>query len=130
LDKTPAPGNIIQYRITYKNISSGGGSNSPILNAGNIVLTEDGVIGGAAGNNWALDTDSNGQIDTSNVIGTAVDSGTSTITFFSGNPSTTLLPSEQTGSTAATDVTKYVNTVTGTVIPGASRTFSFQRRLN
>ncbi len=130
LPKTPSAGNIIEYQITYRNISTGGGSNSPILNAGNIVLTEDGVLGGVGGNNWALDGNSNGQIDTSNVIGTANDSGVSTITFFSGIPSTTLLVSEQTGTTAATDVTKYVNTVTGTVIPGASRTFGFQRRLN
>ncbi|WP_434684083.1 beta strand repeat-containing protein [Pseudanabaena minima] len=127
--KTPAPGNIIEYRITYRNISSGGGSNSVLLNASSIVITEDGVIGGATGNNWALDSDNNGQIDTSNIVGSAVDSGASTITFFSGNPSTTS-SGDQTGLTAATDVTRYVNTVTGTVIPGASRTFSFQRRLN
>ena len=42
--KKPAPGNIIEYRITYKNISSPQvGTGNVILNADKIVITEDGT---------------------------------------------------------------------------------------
>ncbi|MFM6349850.1 MAG: hypothetical protein ACKPFK_32640, partial [Dolichospermum sp.] len=70
----------------------------------------------------------NGVIDTSNVVGSAKDSGASTITFFNGIPA--VLGGDITGLTAATDVTKYVNTVTGLVPPQTTRTFTFQRKLN
>ncbi len=125
--KKPAPGNILEYRITYNNISEAqSGTGNIVLTAANVVINEDGTAGG---NNWALDNDANGQIDTSNIIGTAADSGTSTITFFSGNPATTS-GNDQTGTTVTTDVTKYVDTVTGSVAPGQSRTFGFQRKVN
>lgn len=125
--KRPAPGNILEYRITYNNISEAqSGTGNIILNAANVVISEDGTTGG---NNWALDNDANGQIDTSNVISSAADSGAATITFFSGNPATTSA-GDQTGTTVTTDVTKYVDAVTGTVAPGQSRTFGFQRKVN
>ncbi|MFN5751655.1 MAG: hypothetical protein ACK47G_04110, partial [Pseudanabaena sp.] len=125
--KRPAPGNIIEYRITYKNISESiSGTGNVILNADNVVITEDGTAGT---NNWAIDNPpTNGVIDTSNVVGSAKDSGASTITFFNGIPA--VLGSDITGLTAATDVTKYVNTVTGVVPPQTTRTFTFQRKLN
>lgn len=125
--KKPAPGNIIEYRITYKNISESiSGTGNVILNADNVVITEDGTAGT---NNWAIDNPpTNGVIDTSNVVGSAKDSGASTITFFNGIPA--VLGSDITGLTAATDVTKYVNTVTGVVPPQTTRTFTFQRKLN
>ncbi len=122
------PGRYIDYLITYTNISSANaGTNNVILNAGSVVITEDGTT---APNNWALDQDGNGIIDTSNVVGTAVDSGAgATITFFSGNPATT--PSgDQTGTTAGTDVTKYVDTIAGTIAPGVSRSFKYRRKFN
>ncbi len=128
--KKPAPGNILEYRITYSNISDAqSGTGNIILTATKVVVTEDGTIGGTGGNNWALDNDANGQIDTSNVVGTAADSGAATITFFSGNPASTTAI-DQTGTTVTTDVSKYVDTVTGTVAPGVSRTFGFQRKVN
>jgi hypothetical protein len=132
-DKKPAPGNILEYRITYTNISEAqAGTGNLILNASKVVIVEDGTLSTALGdkkNNWALDNDGNGQIDTSNVTGSAADSGASTITFFSGKPATTS-GADQTGTTVTTDVTKYVNTVTGMVAPGQSRTFGFKRKVN
>ncbi|AKG20365.1 beta strand repeat-containing protein [Calothrix sp. 336/3] len=125
--KTPSPGNIIEYRIRYKNISDPqAGNGNVILNADKVVITEDGVSGG---NNWALDNDSDTKIDTSNVVGSAQDSGTANIQFFAGNPATATT-ADQTGTTANTDVTKYINTVTGIVPPGTERTFTFQRKMN
>lgn len=119
--RTPAPGNIIEYQIRYTNISNPqAGVGNVILNAGKVVITEDGTL---APNNWALDNDSNGIIDTSNITNPqAADSASGTIQFLpSGN---------QSGSTPATDVTKYVNTANGNVIPQEQRTFTFQRRVN
>lgn len=127
--RNPAPGNIIEYQIRYKNISDAqAGTGNVILNANKVVITEDGTVG-AAGNNWALDNDNNTQIDTSNIVGSAKDSGASTIQFFSGNPATTS-GIDQTGTTANTDVSKYINTPTGQVAPGVQRTFTFQRKIN
>ncbi|MBE9004184.1 hypothetical protein IQ259_03850 [Fortiea sp. LEGE XX443] len=125
--KTPAPGNIIEYVIQYRNISEpqpANGSNNVILNAGNVVITEDGTV---LPNNWARDNDNNSVIDTSHVVDSA--QGTGTINFFSGNPATTAATNQTSGTTAATDVTRYVNNV-GTVAPNISGTFIFQRKVN
>ncbi len=138
--KTGVTGNIIEYRLTYTNISTGSaGTGNRILNASNIVITEDGTTydsGSPAGNSWALDLDNaDGDsnpttgIDTSNVPGSATDSAGGTITFFSGKPATTPT-SDISGTTAATDVTRYVNTVRGPLGPGQSGIFTFQRRVN
>jgi hypothetical protein len=64
--KTPAPGNIIEYPITYTNISTpqSGSNNNATLNILGIVLTEDGT---SSSNNWARDNDNNGVIDTNHV---------------------------------------------------------------
>jgi len=123
---SPVPGNIIEYQIQYSNISEPqSGNGNIILNASNVVINENGVT---APNNWALDNDSNGQIDTSNIIGSATDPN-GTIQFFNGNPATTS-GSDQTGTTVNTDVTRYVNSVTGQVAPGQQRTFTFRRKVN
>jgi hypothetical protein len=131
--KTPAPGNIIEYRITYNNISEAqAGTGNILLNANNVKVVEDGTLSTALGdnkNNWALDNDGDGKIDTSNVVGSARDSGASTITFFSGNPAVSA-GADQTGTTVSTDVSKYINTVTGILTPGEVRTFTFQRKMN
>ncbi|MEH2423289.1 MAG: hypothetical protein V7K48_20970 [Nostoc sp.] len=125
--KKAAPANIIEYRITYKNISTPQvGSGNVILNADKIVIAEDGT---QAPNNWAKDNDNNNQIDTSNIVSSAKDSGTSTIQFFSGNPATNS-GNDQTGTTTNTDVTKYIDAVTGQVAPTVQRTFTFQRKVN
>jgi hypothetical protein len=125
--RNPASGNIIEYQIRYQNISDAqAGTGNVILNADKVVITEDGT---QVPNNWALDNDVSGQIDTSNIVGSATDSGASTIQFFSGNPATS--PGiDQTGTTVNTDITKYVNTTTGQVAPGIARTFTFQRKVN
>ncbi|MGV0105103.1 DUF11 domain-containing protein [Nostoc sp. DSM 114160] len=125
--KKPSPGNIIEYQIQYTNISDPqSGTGNVILNANKVVITEDGT---KSPNNWALDNDASGQIDTSNIVGSAKDSGSATIQFFSGNPATNS-GIDQTGTTANTDVAKYIDTVTGTIAPGIQRTFTFQRKVN
>jgi hypothetical protein len=138
--KSPAPGNIIEYRVTYTNIANdptGAGIGNVILNAANTTITEDGTIG-SGGNNWALDNAAPaGVIDTSNVASSATDPRVgAVITFFSGagpNPNGAATTTTS-GTTQATDVTKYVDTV-GTVGPATTDatpngTFTFQRKLN
>ena len=122
--RTPYPGNIIQYEIRYKNISTaqGTGTDNVILQAQNVVITEDGTLSTVPGdgkNNWAKDNDGDGIIDTSNVIGTA----TAITTTFTPN-------GDISGATPATDVTKYVNSATTSIAPQTSGTFTFQRKLN
>ncbi|MCC5668807.1 hypothetical protein LC653_34385 [Nostoc sp. CHAB 5784] len=131
--RNPAPGNIIEYQIRYTNISDAqAGTGNVILNADKVVITEDGTLSTAPNdgkNNWALDNDNNTQIDTSNIVGSAKDSGASTIQFFTGAPATNS-GIDQTGTTVNSDVTKYVNTATGQIAPGVQRTFTFQRKVN
>ncbi|NJL10803.1 MAG: hypothetical protein HC908_13285, partial [Calothrix sp. SM1_7_51] len=129
--KKPAPGNIVEYRIRYKNISEAqAGSKNVLLEADKVVILEDGTTAASGGvNNWAMDNDKDGRIDTSNIVGSAKDSGASTIQFYSGQPANNLAI-DQTGTTATTDVSKYVNTVNGKVAPGEERTFTFQRKVN
>ena len=106
--KTPAPGNIILYQITYSNISTpASGTGNVILNANNIVITEDGAAGT---NNWATTT--------FNVANTAADATAgAVITFFNGAAATT---------TADVNVTRYLDSIP-TLAPGANGTFTFQR---
>ncbi|MBW4476487.1 MAG: hypothetical protein KME54_06345 [Tolypothrix brevis GSE-NOS-MK-07-07A] len=131
--KKPAPGNIIEYQISYSNISEAqSGTGNVTLKADKVVIVEDGTLSTAAGdgkNNWAKDNDTSGQIDTSNIVGTAQDTGASTIQFYSG-ASGANSAIDQTGTTVDTDVSKYVNTVTGSVAPGETRKFVFQRKVN
>jgi hypothetical protein len=129
--RTPASGNIIEYQIRYRNVSEPqSGTGNIVLNAGKVVITEDGTTwDGTKGNNWALDNDNNNIIDTSHVVGSARDSGAATINFFSGKPAITIA-GDQTGTTVNNDVTKYVDTVTDSVTPGQERTFTFQRKVN
>lgn len=127
--KTPAPGNRVEYQITYTNISSvpATGSGSLGLNANNIVITENGTV---LPNNWGRDSDAAGtpgfgQIDTLNVPGTAIESGGIVPAYFTGT----------TGSTPSGDVanvTGYtVNTGAAPVLgPSQFRTFRFQRQID
>nr|WP_293833027.1 hypothetical protein [uncultured Arsenicibacter sp.] len=125
--KKPAPGNIIRYEISYQNISEPASSSGNVtLSANKVVLTE---AGNAGANNWAADNDNDGKPDTRHSLSTAL-SSSATIQYFSGSPATNLLGSEQSGTTAATDVTKYVFTQTGNVDPGVTLTFSFNRIVN
>jgi hypothetical protein len=138
--KTPASGNILEFRFTYTNISIGGGPENITLTARNIVINEEGTTfnetTNPSGNNWALDNDNSDRdnnlgtgIDTSHIVGSAVDSTGGQITFFTGRPATTSTP-EITGNSVNNDVTRYVNTIPGPIPPGASGTFRFQRRVN
>ncbi|MGA7936238.1 MAG: hypothetical protein WCA35_21975 [Kovacikia sp.] len=113
------PGRFIEYRITYTNISIAPvGAGNVTLNAGNVVITEDGTVGT---NTWAKDNDSNGTIDTSNVVGSTT-AQFGTIAY---------IPSgDQSGTTQATDVTRYTNTLGISIQPGASGTFIFRRKIN
>ncbi|NJL09695.1 MAG: hypothetical protein HC908_04265, partial [Calothrix sp. SM1_7_51] len=49
LSPAATPGRIIEYRITYRNISTSGGTNSVTLPANTLVITENGTTGG---NTW------------------------------------------------------------------------------
>ncbi|MBW4671543.1 MAG: hypothetical protein KME60_29985 [Cyanomargarita calcarea GSE-NOS-MK-12-04C] len=115
--KKPAPGNIIEYQIKYKNISDAapsGGSGNVILEASKVKITEDGATGG---NNWAQYT--------TNVPGTAKDSvpAKATVTFFN---------SAGVAGLDDSTVSKYEDTLnTGEKLaPQEERTFGFQRKVN
>lgn len=110
-NKTPAPGNIIEYVITYRNISTAAsGSGNVVLNANNITITEDGAV---LPNNWATFT--------TNVISSAVDATAgAVITYFvNGTVSATTDPA----------ITRYIDKVP-TLAPAGFGTFTFQRKVN
>jgi hypothetical protein len=114
-DKTPAPGNIIEYRITYTNIStpaSSAVSGSVLLNANSLVINENGV---AAPNNWATTT--------THEAGTVAEPGT-TVNYFNGASNL-----GDADPTSGQSVTRYVNTV-GTLTGGDTGAFSFRRKIN
>jgi hypothetical protein len=93
------PGAIIEYVITYQNISSAGGANSSGLTANGFVITED---GSAVPNNWATDSD--------HVAGAAQDSRGGAIT------------GDIAGSNLLTDSVP-------PLAPGQSGTFKFRRTI-
>ena len=131
LPTQPGPGDTLEYRITYENIATpatGSGTGNTLLPARNVVVRDNGLGDdpNAGNNNWALDNDANGAIDTSHVTNGAT-AQVGTIQFFNGDPAA--LGTQQTGTTAATDVTEYINNV-GIVNPGNTGTFTFQRKIN
>jgi hypothetical protein len=107
LSAAAIPGRIIEYRITYTNVSSSGGTgtNNALLPANNLVITEN----GSAGNTWGtttFDPKYPGQ-----PLGSAIDPlGTITIT---GTP---------------TNITEYVSKVTQ-VLPQGTGSLTFQRQI-
>jgi hypothetical protein len=117
--KKPGIGNIIEYRITYTNISSAPiGSNNATLNATGIIITEN---GNSTNNNWAKDNDSNGKVDTSHVFATATDPD-GIVTYLNlVNPVTDAI---------GVDITTYLDAIAGPLQPGQSGTFIFQRKVN
>jgi hypothetical protein len=126
-NKNPAAGNVIEFRITYTNISEAQvGAGNAILKAANLAIVEDGT----STNTWAKDSDNNGIIDTSNVLSSAINIGTtSTIELYKGTNGLAST-SDQSGTTANDDVTKYIDKVTTVIDPGTGGSFSFQRKLN
>ncbi|MGB3693320.1 MAG: hypothetical protein WBG70_04765 [Spirulinaceae cyanobacterium] len=121
-DNPPAPGNIIEYTVTYSNISTpGGGVGNIGLNASTVIITEDGADV-AIDNNWALDNDSNGETDTSHVVGQASDDNGGVVAYFDLGGGSVL-------DAVGVDITKYIDTISN-VAPGVSGEFSFQRKVN
>ena len=108
LSAKPKPGQFIQYRVKYNNISTpngGSGSNNSLLNAGGLKIVEDGTV---SPNNWAATT--------THGVNSAVDSKGGTITYSGGT------------SNSDAAVTGYnVNLGTATVAPGESGNFTFLR---
>ncbi|MBW4600101.1 MAG: hypothetical protein KME29_10960 [Calothrix sp. FI2-JRJ7] len=106
LGAAATPGRIIEYQITYTNISTTGGSNSVILPANNLVITED----GDAGNNTWFAKTTDPTYPTAGGNGSAVGAGTINVTVTSG------------------DIEIYTNTIE-TVAPQGNGTFTFRRKI-
>lgn len=110
LSTAATPGRIIEYRITYKNISTSGGTNSVTLPANNLVITEDGSAGT---NNW-FTTTLDQVYATSGGNGSAVDPGGTIAVTTSGTPA---------------DIQSYTDTVLSVAPGSAGGTFTFQRKI-
>jgi hypothetical protein len=102
------PGRIIEYQISYTNISTTGGSNNVILNAKDLVITENGTTGG---NTWFITTvdpkyptPANGSAAGTSVTVTTATNGT------------------------VTDIQQYEDTIVK-VDPAGTGTFTFQRKI-
>jgi hypothetical protein len=124
-----APGEYIEYRITYENISeTQQGSGNVILNAQDFILYEDGnktnVTSNGDDNNWA-DSTTHQQATTTGGVGSG-----STVKYYTGS-----YVDDTTGLIGSTDpsngstVDSYKNEV-GTVAPGITGTFKFRRQVN
>jgi hypothetical protein len=113
LSAAATPGNIIEYQITYKNVSTAGGTNSVILPANNLVITESGIpVPGVSTNNWfGVTTDP--KYSATQPLGTGADSATGTITV----------------TINGTDIQVYTDTI-ASVPPGtAGGVLTFQRKI-
>ena len=115
--KTPFPGDQLEYRVIYRNISEpqAGTGNNGVLNGIGVRIDENGVVDyvdddvlNRSGNNWGLDNNNDGDIDTINVQNSAEDSNNGTINYFTS-------PSDLTTITS-TDLDDLVPA--GTVDPG------------
>ncbi|OUC13049.1 MAG: hypothetical protein B0A82_19365 [Alkalinema sp. CACIAM 70d] len=117
-DQTNAKrGQLLEYAVTYENISIAPvGVGNVTLNANNITLTEDGDNGN---NTWAKET--NGAIQTSHVLASVTSTYGTTAYWPSG---------EQTGTTKATDVSRYVHQPGVVIQPQTLGQFTFRRKIN
>jgi hypothetical protein len=109
LDAAAKPGRIIEYQITYTNISFGGGTDNVILPVKELKITENGSV--ANGNNWftsTIDPVYNGSGNGS-AVGTSI-----TVTSAANG--------------TATDIQIYEDKVAN-VDPGKTGTFTFQRKI-
>lgn len=109
LSSAATPGRIIEYQITYKNVSTlpGAGTNNVILPANNLVITEDGIAGN---NNWFnLTTDPKYP---------AIAKGSAT-------------PNDETTTVTVdgSNIKIYTNSP-GDIVPQGTGTFTFQRKIN
>ncbi|MCG9893705.1 MAG: hypothetical protein MH252_21865 [Thermosynechococcaceae cyanobacterium MS004] len=107
-----APGQYIEYRIRYENISTpANGTGNVILNARNFRLIEDGVT---APNTW-------GEF-TTHQQNTTFSQGT--VSYFTGTTTKALIGT--TDPTDGSDVSEYVNVVPN-IAPGGQGSFQFRR---
>ncbi|MEM8674367.1 MAG: hypothetical protein AAGF83_10905 [Cyanobacteria bacterium P01_G01_bin.67] len=132
-DKEAAPGDLLEYQITYTNISDDGGSGTGngLLQADDVVITEDGIAGD---NNWAEDNDSDTFIDTLHPQSGANDTTTgSVITYFDindvGSTNPGAFSSELTNFDVTDDIVKYEVSGITRLSPGDSGVFTFQRKI-
>jgi hypothetical protein len=109
LSAAATPGRIIEYRITYRNVSSTGGTGSALLPANNLVITENGSAGSNTWGTTTLDPKYPAQ-----AIGSAIDT-LGTI----GSIAVTSTP---------LNITEYKSTVSS-VGPGITGYFIFQRQI-
>jgi hypothetical protein len=112
-----APGQFIEYRIRYNNISTpANGSGNSVLNASNFKIVEDGAATvGTQLNSWAASTTHQKMTTTTQ----------GTLEFFKDSVTSIGTVDPATGTT----VGKYENKV-GTVAPGSTGTFQFRRVVN
>jgi hypothetical protein len=132
--KKPLPGDILEYRVIYRNISEPqvGSGNNGVLNGVNVLIDEDGTLDygddtnlNGTDNNWGLDKNVDGDLDTINVQNSAADTNNGTITFYTGRSSSGV-PISTLTSAGTTDpgdtVTGYRNTVPLLAPAGAEST--------
>jgi hypothetical protein len=108
LSPAATPGRIIEYQITYENVSTapGSGTNNIILPAKSLVITEDGTTGNNTWFNLTTDPQYPG-----NAKGSAIPDTTTTVTDDGGN------------------IKIYTNTP-GDVAPKGNGVFTFRRKIN
>ena len=142
-DKQPLPGDTLEYRVNYRNISEpqSGNGNNVILNGVSVTIDENGTLDGITnvtdGNNWGLDNNGDGDLDTINVQGTAADSNDGTITYYTGASAAnstdeysvdTLVPAGTTDP--GVTVTGYRSTVPLLAPSTDNSSFTFQRKVD
>ena len=144
-DKKPLPGDVLIYRVNYRNISEPqvGNGNNLVLEGIDVMIDENGTLDNITavtdGNNWGLDNNGDGDLDTINVQNTAADTSNGTITYYTGTSaanSTDVYSVDTLTSAGTTDpgdaVTGYRVTVPS-VPPTAEDNpfrFTFQRKVD
>ena len=140
--KQPAPADVLEYQITYTNISEDGGdggTGNGLLQADDIVITEDGT---ANGNNWAVDNDDPAE-DGDNLIDTLHVNGASNqidgtedgeIQYFdssdgTGNADPGSFSGDMANFEVTDDVVKYQVSGINRLAPGEDGVFTFRRKI-
>ncbi|AFZ01193.1 beta strand repeat-containing protein [Calothrix sp. PCC 6303] len=103
------PGRIIEYRITYTNISTTGGANSVILPVKDLVITENGSTGGNTWFSTTVDPKYSATVTQGSAVGTSVTVTTA-------------------ANASVTDIQQYEDAIAN-VNPAGTGTFIFQRKI-
>jgi hypothetical protein len=147
--KNPLPGDTLVYRVNYRNISelqTGNGGNL-VLDGKSVMIDENGTqagitsVGGTSkdkGNNWGLDNNGDGDLDTINVQNSATDSSSgSTVNYYTGASPESSTDKYSVDTLTSAGTTDPGETVTGyrvtipTLAPSTSKsTFEFQRKVD